>query len=88
MFVQISDNVSFEEASTLFSGIATVANSLYSHKPGTESLKLSPPWEGGRGKYTGKSILILGGATQVGLFGALWLWRSTQRPSPIKPFLY
>ncbi|TFK83844.1 GroES-like protein, partial [Polyporus arcularius HHB13444] len=68
VLAKISDNVSFEEASTLFSGIATVANSLYSHKPGTESLKLSPPWEGGRGKYTGNSILILGGATQVGLF--------------------
>ncbi|KAI0705980.1 GroES-like protein [Cerioporus squamosus] len=65
---KIPNQVSFEEGATLFSGIATVANSLYSHKPGTESLKLSPPWEDGRGKYSGKSILILGGATQVGLF--------------------
>lgn len=69
--VQIPSKVSFEEGATLFTGVATIANSLYSHKPGTESLRLSPPWEDGRSKYSGKSILVLGGATQLGQYGAL-----------------
>ncbi len=58
--------------------MSTVANSLYSHKPGTESLKLSPPWEDGRGKYAGKSAFVNGGATQVGQFGES---RAQQQPS-------
>lgn len=49
--------------------MSTVANSLFSHKLGTESLKMTPPWEGGRGKYAGKSFFVNGGATQVGQFG-------------------
>ncbi|TFK83846.1 GroES-like protein [Polyporus arcularius HHB13444] len=63
--------LSFEEGVTIFSPMSTVAFSLYSHKPGTESLRMSPPWEDGRGKYAGKSIFISGGATQVGQFGTI-----------------
>ena len=65
------ESISFEEASPLFSCIATVAVSLYSKKPdGTQSLKLAAPWEAnGQGAYAGKSALILGGATNVGQFG-------------------
>lgn len=60
----------FEEAATIFSGAATVAMGLYSQKPGTSTLGLTPPWEDdGQGKYAGQSIFIAGGATQTGQFG-------------------
>ncbi|RPD53644.1 GroES-like protein [Lentinus tigrinus ALCF2SS1-7] len=68
ILAKIPRGVSFTEGATLFTGIATSANPLYSHKPGTESLRLSPPWEDGRDKYAGKSALIIGGAAQIGLF--------------------
>ena len=52
--------------------MSTVAFTLYSLTHGSESLRLSPPWsEGGRGKYTGKSIFVCGGATQIGMYGEL-----------------
>ncbi|KAI0742460.1 GroES-like protein [Daedaleopsis nitida] len=65
---KISDDTSFEQAATLFCGMVAAANPLYAHKPGTESFKLTPPWEGGRGLYAGKSVFVAGGSGQVGLF--------------------
>lgn len=53
----------------MFSCVSTIAIALYSQKPGTGSLNLTPPWAGGEGKYAGKSIFITGGSSQVGLFG-------------------
>ncbi|RDX49043.1 NAD(P)-binding protein [Lentinus brumalis] len=69
---KLPDRLSFEEGVTIFSPMSTVAFSLYSQKPETESLRMSPPWEDGRGKYAGKSIFISGGATQVGQFALQW----------------
>ncbi|KAI0705979.1 GroES-like protein [Cerioporus squamosus] len=69
---KLPDRIPFEEGVTIFSPMSTVANSLYSHKPGTESLRMSPPWEDGRGKYAGKSFFVNGGATQVGQFALQW----------------
>ncbi len=66
---KLPNRLSFEEGVTILSPMSTVAFSLYSHKPGTESLRMSPPWEDGCGKYADKSIFISGGATQVGQFG-------------------
>ncbi|TBU56742.1 GroES-like protein [Dichomitus squalens] len=63
------DNLSFDEAATVSSGIATAALPLYNHVEGADSVKLFPPWkEGGRGKYAGKSFLVVGGATSMGQF--------------------
>ncbi|TBU46513.1 GroES-like protein [Dichomitus squalens] len=67
---KIPKSIPFEEAAPLFSCIATVAVSLYSKKPdGSSSLKLTAPWEDkGQGAYSGKSVFIPGGATNVGQF--------------------
>ncbi|RPD53645.1 GroES-like protein [Lentinus tigrinus ALCF2SS1-7] len=69
---KLPDRIQFEEGVTIFSPMSTVAISLFSHKPGTDSLKMTPPWEDGRGKYAGKSFFVNGGATQVGLFALQW----------------
>ncbi|KAI0369018.1 GroES-like protein [Pilatotrama ljubarskyi] len=71
-----------EEAATVPSGLATAALSLYNLKEGAASVRLTPPWEEqGRGKYTGKPIFILGGASSVGQY-AIQLARLS-RFSPI-----
>ncbi|KAI0359568.1 GroES-like protein [Trametes cingulata] len=58
-----------EEAATVLSGLATAVLPLYNHKEGAASVRLTPPWEeGGRGKYAGKPIFILGGASSVGQY--------------------
>ncbi|KAI0819843.1 GroES-like protein [Trametes gibbosa] len=65
----IPSNLSFEAASTIPSGVATAALPLYNQAPGAPSVRLTPPWEeGGRGKYAGKPIFILGGASSMGQF--------------------
>ncbi|KAI0351251.1 GroES-like protein [Trametes cingulata] len=62
-------HLSFEEAATVPSGLATAAFALYNQATSDSSAGLTPPWEeGGRGKYAGKPILILGGATSVGQY--------------------
>ncbi|KAI0776644.1 GroES-like protein [Trametes elegans] len=62
-------NISVEEASTISSGLATAAFPLYNEAEGAPSIKLSPPWEErGLGKYAGKPIFILGGATSIGQY--------------------
>ncbi|KAI0702772.1 GroES-like protein [Earliella scabrosa] len=66
---KIPPSISFEQGATLFSASVVIAIALYSHKPGTDSFRLTPPWESeGRGKYAGKPIFIPGGSSQVGLF--------------------
>ncbi|TBU37976.1 GroES-like protein [Dichomitus squalens] len=66
------DNLSFDEAATVSSGVATAALPLYNHVEGADSVKLFPPWkEGGRGKYAGKSFLVVGGGHIYGTFARL-----------------
>ncbi|KAH9856139.1 GroES-like protein [Lenzites betulinus] len=66
---QIPSSLSFEAASTIASGVATAAFPLYNQAEGSSSVKLTPPWEeGGYGKYAGKPIFILGGASSMGQF--------------------
>ncbi|KAI0351252.1 GroES-like protein [Trametes cingulata] len=62
-------HLSLEEAATIPSGLATAAFALYNQASSGSSAGLTPPWEeGGRGKYAGKPIFILGGATSVGQY--------------------
>ncbi|KAI0655699.1 GroES-like protein [Cubamyces menziesii] len=66
---KIPSNISFEEAATIPSGLATAALPLYNQTDGVASAKLLPAWEeSGRGKYAGKAIFILGGASSIGQY--------------------
>ncbi len=69
---QVPDSISFDEAATIPSGLATAVFPLY-NPTGNEifsSAKLLPPWvEGGRGKYAGMPILVIAGASSIGQFG-------------------
>ena len=63
-------NVSFDAASSIPIALPTAALVLYNEDPATQSVRLTPPWvEGGRGKYAGKSALVLGGSSSVGQYG-------------------
>ena len=68
---QIPSNLTFDQAATIPLTMATAALGLY--KEQVEPLSgagLSPPWdEGGRGKYAGQPIVILGGSSSVGQHG-------------------
>ncbi len=68
---QIPNNLSWESAATLFSSVSTIANSLFSRSPSVVTARLTPPWEaGGPGKYAGKAFFVIGGASNVGQYGA------------------
>ncbi|KAG6835581.1 hypothetical protein H0H93_016815 [Arthromyces matolae] len=58
-------NISFEEAATIPATIPSGLVGLYLPKP--HGVGLTPPFDAaGRGQYTGKSIVILGGSSSVG----------------------
>lgn len=62
--------ISFDEAASLPIGLMTAATGLYQN--GTLGAGLRAPWDdGGRGSYAGTPILIIGGASSVGCYGAL-----------------
>ncbi|KAI9058203.1 GroES-like protein [Trametes sanguinea] len=66
---KIPENLAFEEAATIPSSFGTAALPLYNDAEGASSARLLAPWEeGGKGKYTGKAALILGGASSVGQY--------------------
>ncbi|KAI0669016.1 GroES-like protein [Trametes maxima] len=66
---KIPDGLSFEAAATVPSGLAAAAIGLYNEVPGTPSAHLTPPWEDrGRGKFAGKPLFVLGGATSIGQY--------------------
>ena len=67
--------MSFDEACTIPLGVGTAAMGLYGslaesiEGPGG-GIGLTAPWtDAGKGKYSGKAILILGGSTSVGQYG-------------------
>lgn len=61
--------MSFGEASSIPLTLTTAAHGLYHNG------KMQAPWVGGRGKYAGQPIVILGGSSGVGQFGMLDLHR-------------
>ncbi|KAF8440464.1 chaperonin 10-like protein [Boletus edulis BED1] len=63
---KIPPNLDFDRAATVPLGFDTASVGLYSDQLGAG---LTPPWvEGGRDKYAGKSILIMGGSSSVGSY--------------------
>ena len=51
-------------------GVATASFPLYNQNEGTMSFRLHAPWlEGGRNKYAGKPLFVLGGASSMGQYG-------------------
>lgn len=65
---KVPPNITLDQAATIPLTMATAALGLYDkrQKP-TGGLGLTPPWvEGGRGKYAGEPIVIMGGASGVG----------------------
>ncbi|KZT67307.1 GroES-like protein [Daedalea quercina L-15889] len=68
---KVPDQLSFDQAATIPLGIATATIALYHPGEGAinGSAALSPPWEqGGRGKYQGQPIMVVGGAGSVGQY--------------------
>ncbi|KAH7904144.1 chaperonin 10-like protein [Hygrophoropsis aurantiaca] len=63
---KIPPNISFDEAAALSVGIATAVIPLYSQSP--VGIGYQAPWDGGRGKYSGQPIVVLGGASSVGQY--------------------
>ena len=71
---QIPPNLTFDEAATLPLAVATAVFGFYSRRaepPNRGGAGLTPFWEGGgRGKYAGQPVVILGGSSAVGQQGA------------------
>ncbi|KAH9830369.1 chaperonin 10-like protein [Rhodofomes roseus] len=64
---QIPDWMAFEEAATMPLGLATASLGLYNAYNPHTSAGLLPPWEPtGRGRYSGKPFVALGGSSSVG----------------------
>ena len=64
--------MSLDEAASLCSGLMTAVMSFYNRQQVAiqKSVGLTPFWEvGGRGKYSGEPIVILGGAASIGQYG-------------------
>ncbi|KIJ54529.1 hypothetical protein M422DRAFT_240596 [Sphaerobolus stellatus SS14] len=64
---KIPDNISFEEAATIPVGLMTTSVGFYLSEE-QRGVGLTPPWQGGEGKYKGQAIVIFGGASSVGQF--------------------
>ena len=70
--LQIPDNLTYDQASTIPVTLATAALGLYQKTRPRGGIGLFPPWqEGGRGKYAGQPILVIGGSSAVGQHGRL-----------------
>ncbi|KZT16714.1 GroES-like protein, partial [Neolentinus lepideus HHB14362 ss-1] len=67
---KLPSSVSLDEAATLPACVATAALALYDTPNPTApgGIGLTAPWDGGRGKYAGKPILVFGGASSVGQY--------------------
>ncbi|KAI0091060.1 GroES-like protein [Irpex rosettiformis] len=66
---KLPSNLTFEQGSSIPIALETAAFGLYSSElpTGPCGAGLTPPWQaGGRGKYAGQPIVILGGSSAVG----------------------
>ncbi|KAH7921869.1 GroES-like protein [Leucogyrophana mollusca] len=64
--IKIPDNISFDQAAALSVGVATAVVPLYTQP--TIGVGYQAPWNGGRRKYRGRPIVILGGSSSVGQY--------------------
>ncbi|KAI0628915.1 GroES-like protein [Trametes polyzona] len=66
----IPENISFEQASSIPLGLATVILALYNQHPDwPKTLRFKPVWEeGGSTEFAGKPALVIGGASSVGQY--------------------
>ena len=64
---KVPEKITLDQASALPVVLATAALGLYSEKK--SGAGLTAPWEGGRDKYAGQPILIIGGSSSVGQIG-------------------
>ncbi|TBU30550.1 GroES-like protein [Dichomitus squalens] len=61
---KLPEGISFDGAATLPTALASATTGLYSHPGGGQYV---PPWaEGGKGKYAGQPLVVIGGASVVG----------------------
>ncbi|KAH9834074.1 chaperonin 10-like protein [Rhodofomes roseus] len=66
---KIPENLSFDQAATIPLGMATAATGFFNADAPSSSVGLFPAWEdGGRGKYAGEPIVVIGGASSVGQY--------------------
>ncbi|OCH85946.1 GroES-like protein [Obba rivulosa] len=66
---KVPDSITSEQAASIPIGLVAAALGLFDPYTPSGSAKLFPPWEeGGRGKYAGKPIVIIGGSSSVGEF--------------------
>jgi NADPH:quinone reductase-like Zn-dependent oxidoreductase len=72
--IQVPSNISFDEAASMPVGIGTSFLGLYGPKSKSDErgggAALTPFYEeAGKGKYAGKPMVVLGGATSMGQYG-------------------
>jgi len=66
---KIPDTMSFDEAATIAEGITTAVTGLFNQDKDAAKLSagLCPPWEeGGRGKYAGRPLVVVGASSSTG----------------------
>ncbi|THH28971.1 hypothetical protein EUX98_g5214 [Antrodiella citrinella] len=67
LVAKIPSNLTFDEAAAISGSAASVTIGLYAPKIPMGGAGLTPPWaQGGRNKYTGVPILVIGGASSIG----------------------
>ncbi|TBU30524.1 GroES-like protein [Dichomitus squalens] len=67
---KIPEGISFDEAATLPTALVSSAVALYSQPGAGEYV---PPWaEGGKGKYAGQPLVIIGGSSVIGSGAIQW----------------
>ncbi|EKM51409.1 uncharacterized protein PHACADRAFT_263510 [Phanerochaete carnosa HHB-10118-sp] len=66
IIAKIPPNLTLDQAASIPLAAAAAAVGLY-YRTGTDVISLTAPWEkGGRGKYAGEPILVIGGSSAVG----------------------
>ncbi|KIP04265.1 hypothetical protein PHLGIDRAFT_31427 [Phlebiopsis gigantea 11061_1 CR5-6] len=66
---KVPENITLDQAATIPAAAGTAVLAFY-NQPGTPlgGLGLTAPWDGGRGKYAGEPIVIVGGSSAVGQY--------------------
>ncbi|KAH9947614.1 chaperonin 10-like protein [Amylocystis lapponica] len=66
--VKLPSNVSLDDAASIPAGLLTAGSGLYAERHSRGGVGLTPPWEGGRGQYAGKPIVVFGGSSSIGQY--------------------